>query len=230
MYRIAFIALVILISGTDLPAREKVKTNLLGAGAGISLPYSYFAKNTFVRDAGFASFGGNCTFDLLRYGRLFGYGLDVGYAGIGFDRKHYLTEYSEILTGQEISVSTGGYHLMKASFCLVLKTPQIRGVELMMMPRMGYCVARHPQILVTAGDYGTINSVESSFGRAMYTGISIRAVYDLTGRYGINLSYSRNRTRPNFRDETSPEEDFWLPIQYQNISIGVFIKLAKKEE
>jgi len=223
----------LLLLGRDcLFAQNNLKKNILGIDAGITIPYSDFAKNTFeYSHSGFASTGGNIEVDFLRYaGKYFGYSLNTGYACLGFDRKQYENFYREILTDQEISVTAGIYQIARATCGFIIKIPVKYKTDIMFIPWIGYSVSQHPALLVTSSTYGEINTIEKSFGKRIITGITLKASYNVTERYGISLSYRMNVTSYYFSDDTSIEGKFWLPVRYQNINIGIYMNLTRKEK
>lgn len=222
---------VLIVIGRDCPFAQKAeKRNILGVHAGIAIPYSDFAKNTFESNAGFASAGGNIGVDFFRYAcNFFGYGLNTEYTCLGFDREQYRNSYREILAGQEISVTAGSYHVVKGTIGILLKTPQIFNTEILFIHWLGYSITRHPEIVVASNDYGEINYIERSIGKRAIMGITLRTNYNVTERIGISLSYQMNYNRPYFSDETSLEGGFRLPIKYHNVTVGVYLDLTKQE-
>jgi hypothetical protein len=216
-------AVVLFAAGDFLFAQGEVKKNCWGIQAGIAIPYSYFAKNTFeYRDPGFAMAGGNLEADYFRYaGRFFGLSLNLGYAWMGFDREAYVNAYREILPDQEIHAEAGIYQVGKATGGFIFRTPGRYRTEFVFIPWIGYSGTRHPEIVVTSSGYGAINSIEKSYGFRAITGITLIACYDVTERIKISLGYRRNATGPHFSDRTSLDGFFSLPVRYQNISLGV---------
>jgi hypothetical protein len=200
--------LIFLLSITMVNAQKENKKSIVGINSGISIPYADFANKKMEYYAGFAGTGANIEIDFFRYtGRFFGLSSNIGYSNIFLNEKAYKSEYDRILENYgETTVTAGNYQILKGLIGLILKIPETRHAEVLLVFQLGYSMSVHPDLLVTNSELGEINSY-------------------LSEKYGISLNYGLNSTRPGFYDETSNEKVFFLPVRYQNINIGLVINL-----
>jgi hypothetical protein len=177
--------------------------------------------------AGFASPGINMEIDLLRYtSRFFGFTSGIGYASIFFREKAYQAEYDRILAGYgENKVSAGNYQVLTGVLGFILKIPETRHTEALIVCRLGIAMSVHPDLVVANSKLGEINTVgiNSDWNSAANMGLKVH--YWLTEKYGITLNYSFNSTRPHFRDDTGLGKSFYLPVRYMNINAGFVMNL-----
>jgi len=223
------ITLLLFLTGLNLLySQEYSRKTIFGVNAGCSLPYAEFAARTMTtRYAGFASPGMNMEIDLMRYmNRFFGFTSGIGYASFFFREKAYQAEYDRILPGYgENTVSAGNYQILTGVLGFILKIPETRHTEALIVCRLGIAMSVHPDLVVTNSKIGEINTVSknSNWNSAGYLGLKVN--YWLTEKYGITLNYSLNSTRPNFSDDTGIGKSFFLPVRYMNINAGFVMNL-----
>ncbi len=223
--------LVIVVSINPLFSQKTYKKSVFGANAGLSIPIDEFAQNTFIYDAGFAGFGPNIEVEFLRYGRWFGFSSSIGYASIFFNEKDYQAEYDRVLSGYGSNeVTAGNYQVLKFLVGYMLKIPEIKRTEVMLLVHLGYAHCVHPNLVVTNPELGEINSIGRSIDGSPIFNMGLKINYWLNDRYGINLNFGNNLTRPVFDDETGIEGSFALPIQYSNANIGFVMNLNAKQK
>jgi hypothetical protein len=196
--------------------------NIVAISVGIAQPNESFSTDRFVYNAGFADLGSNLEVDYFRYiARFFAINASIGYAFFSFDDNSYLNEYKRILANQNsINVETGNYHLIQGFFGLVLKTPQIKKMDFLVIPQLGYDIAFHPKIVVTDEQYGEINSIESSTGRSLSLSLKLKANYFLNEYTGICFTWGTYVTEPRFVDKLGIYYHFYLPMTYYTYSVG----------
>lgn len=223
--------LVIIVSINPLfPQKTGIKS-VFGANAGLSIPINEFAQNTFIHDAGFAGVGPNIEVEFLHYGKWFGISSSIGYASIFFNEKDYQAEYDRLLSGYGSNeVMAGNYQVLKFLIGYILKIPEIKSTEVMLLVHLGYAHSVHPNLVVTNPELGEINSIGRSADGSPIFNMGLKANYWLNDRYGINLNYGMNLTRPTFNDETGIGGTFAFPIHYSNANIGFVMNLNAKHK
>ena len=222
------ITLLFLLIGLNLIfSQEYSRKTIFGVNAGCSLPYAEFAARTMTSYAGFASPGMNMEIDLLRYtGRFFGFTSGIGYASFFFREKAYRAEYDRILAGYgENSVSSGNYQVLTGVLGFILKIPETRHTEALIVCRLGIAMSVHPDLVVTNSKLGEINTVSKNSDWNPTVNMGLKVHYWLTEKYGITLNYSLNSARPHFRDDTGLGKSFFLPVRYMNINAGFVMNL-----
>lgn len=219
--------LVFLMTITLVNAQKENKKSVVGINSGISIPFADFADKKMEYYSGFAGAGANIEIDFFRYtGRFFGLSSNIGYSNISFNEKAYKTEYDLILNNYgETSVAAGNYQILKGLVGLIVKIPETRHAEVLLVFHLGGSMSVHPDLLVTNSELGEINSVKKDTEWSAMSNTGIKINYYLSEKYGISLNYGLNSTRPGFYDETSNEKVFFLPVRYQNINIGLVINL-----
>ncbi len=219
--------ILLLTFAIGLQAQNENKKNVFSGHLGVSIPTNEFAQTTFDYDAGFATAGGNLELDYYRYtGKYFALNASIGYAAFGFDESAYTNEYYLALNRTDgIKTEAGAYQFLNTSFGLVFKIPIGSDFEVLFVPVIGLALCHHPDLVVNDEETGVINSVSKDNSAAASAGIKAQINYYFSGKYGINLSYSRFSTTPTFSDETSFEQHFTLPVSFQNINIGLTIML-----
>lgn len=227
MKKTAVAILIFIITITLAHAQKGNKKSVIGINTGISVPFADFADKKMENYSGFAGAGANMELDFFRYtGKYFGLCTNIGYANISFNEDAYRSEYDRILNNYgENTVNAGNYQILKGSLGFILKIPEMKHTEVLLIFQLGYAMSVHPGIHVHNSELGEINSInkDADWNSLSNTGIKIN--YYLSEKYGISLNYSRNLTRPCFSDITSIERIFFLPIRYQNINIGLVINL-----
>jgi hypothetical protein len=230
--RLSILLLLSAIS-VSLNSQQQVKRTIFSAGAGVSLPYNEFAVKNFANNhAGFASAGVNAEASLLRYtGRYFGLSSVIGYSNIFISEKDFLAEYDRLLNGYGgNSVSAGNYQVLIGMLGLILKVPEFSNTDILLMFHLGGALTVHPDIKVTNSKLGVISSMRKDRSFSPMSNAGMRINHWLTPRYGLSLGYSVNLTKPSFRDETSVNGHFFLPVRYQNINVGFVMNLSKPEK
>ena len=219
--------LIFLTTITLVNAQKENKKSLVGINAGISIPFADFADKKMENYSGFAAPGANIEIDFFRYtGRFFGLSSNIGYSNIFLNEKAYKSEYDRILGNYgETNVTAGNYQVLKGLVGLILKIPETRHAEVLLVFQLGCSMNVHPDLLVTNSELGEINSVKKDTEWSSMSNAGIKINYYLSEKYGISLNYGLNSTRPGFYDETSNEKVFFLPVRYQNINIGLVINL-----
>ena len=219
--------LIFLITITLVDAQKENKKSVVGINSGISIPYADFADKKMENYSGFAATGANIEIDFFRYtGRFFGLSSNIGYSSIFFNEKAYRSEYDRILDNYgKTTVAAGNYQVLKGLIGLILKIPETRHTEVLLVFQLGCSMSVHPNLLVTNSELGEINSVKKDTEWSSMSNAGIKINYYLSEKYGISLNYGLNSTRPGFHDETSNEKVFFLPVRYQNINIGLVINL-----
>jgi len=219
--------LIFLVTITLVYAQKWNKKSVVGINSGVSIPFADFADKKMENYSGFAGTGGNIEIDFFRYtGRFFGLVSNIGYSNIFFSEKAYKSEYDRVLANYgENMVKAGNYHLLKGLLGLILKIPETKNIEVLLVFQAGCAMSIHPNLLVTNSELGVINSVRKNTKWSAMSNTGIKANYWLTEKYGISLNYGLNFTTPGFGDVTSIEQVFFLPVRYQNINVGLVINL-----
>ena len=201
-----------LIGSNLLYSQEYSRKTILGVNTGCSLPYAEFAAKKMTSYAGFASPGMNIEIDLMRYSnRFFGFTSGIGYASLFFREKAYQAEYDRILAGYgENKVSAGNYQVVTGVLGFILKIPETRHTEALIVCRLGIAMSVHPDLAVTNSKLGVINTVSKNSDWNSVANIGLKVHYWLTEKYGITFNYSLNSSRPDFRDDTGIG-DVFLP-------------------
>ena len=200
--------------------------SVFSADLGAAVAYDEFAMKTFEYDAGFATAGPNAEAGYLYYGRFVGLSLTMGYANIFFNEKAYKAEYDRVLSGfGENTVSAGNYHVFKLQAGLVLKVPEFRHTEVMLLFQTGYALCVHPELTVMNSELGEVNRIAESPGESIIGTAGLKLNYWLSNCFGISLNSSLNSVRPGFDDETGPDSHFFLPMRYYTVDAGIVIRL-----
>ncbi len=228
----AAIVILVLVTAVNFLYSQNYKKTVFGVSAGYTVPYSDFAVKTIEYNAGFASPGLNLEIDLLRYaGRFLGLSANIGYASVFFNEKAYKAEYDRILAGYgQNNVSAGNYQVLKGVVGIILKIPETRHTEALLLFQFGAAGSVHPDLAVTNSMLGVINSVGKNQDWKSIAAMELKINYWLTEKYGISLNYSLNSTRPDFVDESGTGTSFSLPVKYMNINIGFVKKLKSSSE
>lgn len=219
--------LTFLIAITPSYPQNKNKKSVAGISAGLSVPFAEFADKKMEYHSGFAGVGPNIEVDFFRYtGKYFGLSSNIGYASIFFNEKAYKSEYDRILNNfGENRVNAGNYQLFKGLLGFILKIPETRHTEVLLVFQLGCAMSIHPDLLVINSELSVINSVKKDTKWSAMSNTGIKINYWLNEKYGISLNYGLNFTTPGFSDVTSIEKVFSLPVRYQNINIGLVINL-----
>jgi len=227
MRKLFLTILVFLLTIPLVNAQKENKKNIAGINAGISIPFADFADKKMENYSGFAGAGANIEIDFFRYaGRFFGLCSNIGYSNISFDEKAYKSEYDRILNNfGETTVNAGNYQTLKGLLGLILKIPEMKHTEVLLVFQAGCALNIHPGLLVANSELGEINSIKRNSEWSSISNAGIKINYYLNEKYGLSLNYGLNFTKPVFSDETSVERIFVLPVRYQNINIGLVINL-----
>jgi hypothetical protein len=222
------IFLILLFSVTiNLLSAQKERKRVLIINSGVSVPFSEFAVKKMVIDAGFAGTGFNVGIDYLssKIGWL-GFTASAGYSILNFDNKAYRSEYERILDQNgEVTITAGNYNIFKTVAGLYLKIPEFYHLELLFIAQLGYSLSIHPEINVDHSQYGKINSIKQDHDWALVSNLSMKVNYNLSDKYGVNLTYCLNYLRPGFEDDSYFINMFFMPVRFQNINLGFIIKL-----
>lgn len=227
MKKAALAILTSLLAINLLCAQNGYKKSVLGVNSGISIPFDEFDHETMGGQAGFAGAGANVEIDFLRYlGRYFGLSSTIGYTSISFNENAYQAEYDRILNhyGENV-VDAGNYQVFKGMVGLIIKIPEMKHTEVLLIFQLGCAMSVHPDILVSNSELGVINSIEKNSDWSSISNAGLKINYWLSEKYGISLYYNLNFTKPDFYDNTGLEGSFVLPIKYQNINIGFVMNL-----
>lgn len=226
MKRLTIALLVLMLAAvTALPQKSPGKS-VFGVNTGVSIPYNEFAHKTFDYDAGFATVGPNIEADYLYYGSYFGFSSSIGYASIFFNEKAYQSEYDRTLNGYGSNeVSAGNYQVLKVLVGFMLKIPEFKHTEVMLLAHIGYALGVHPGLTVTNSRLGLINSFDRDTGGTPVSNLGLKINYWLNERYGLTLNGGINLTTPSFYDHSGPGGSFLLPVRYTNINAGFVINL-----
>ena len=218
--------IILLFPGVCLNAQNLNQKNVFGISLGISKPRADFAKKSFVYDAGFAKSGLDLQLDYYRLiGKHFAFNATLGYSNILFDENAYKKEYNELLYQEKgISVSAGNYQVYYKLVGFDFRFPFIPLSEIYMRGQIGYSYCIHPEISVEDNNLGLINSFEKSRSMSFYTSAGIGMLYDLSEKYSLNFIYSLNRTRLTFEKKMDHIIPFKLPIQFQNLNLGMSVR------
>jgi hypothetical protein len=219
--------LIFLITIPLVNAQKENKKSVAGINAGISIPFADFADKKMENYSGFAGAGVNIEIDFFRYtGRFFGLCSNIGYSNISFNEKAYKSEYDRILNNfGETNVNAGNYQTLKGLLGFILKIPETKHTEVLLVFQAGCALNIHPELHAGNSELGEINSIKRNSEWSSMSNAGIKINYYLNEKYGISLNYGLNFTKPVFTDETSVERIFVLPVRYQNINIGIVIKL-----
>lgn len=222
-----FILILILsLTISAVPAqKERIRTIIINSG--ISIPYSDFANKTMVIDAGFAGVGMNIGIDYLSSkDRFLGFCASAGYSIMNFDRKDYKSEYERVLNDDgEITVTAGNYNFFKTVVGLTAKMPEFHSIKILFIAQVGGSFDIHPEIKVDHSRYGIINSIHQDHDWALIGNLGMKVNYKLSDKYGVSLGYCLNSLRPAFYDDSSLVGTFFMPVRFQNISLGFIFKL-----
>lgn len=225
--RLISLCLIILFFGSSIYAQNKNKHSVFCLATGISLPTSDFANTKFDYDAGFASTGVNFQLDYYRYtGKYFALNTNIGYSNFTFNNNEYRNEYQRLLNKSNgIKITTGHYQILKGSLGLVFKTPKIHSFEFLIIPQIGYSLCYHPNIEVIDDIIGELNSIKKNNDSALFFSFEAKGNFYISDKYGLFFSYGRSYVNPSFKDITSYEQHFYLPIKYQNFNFGLTISI-----
>jgi hypothetical protein len=125
----------------------------------------------------------------------------------------------------EVTVNAGNYQIYKAVIGLAGRTPEFKHFELLFILHLGCAFFVHPEIRVDHSGLGRINTIQKDTNLGNINIYSFKLNYYPSARYGINLSYNLNFARPWFSDETGIHNRYELPVQFQNINLGLIIRL-----
>jgi hypothetical protein len=227
MKRIASTLLVLMTLINTLPAQDDYRKSITGANAGVTIPFADFAGNKMEPSAGFASTGMNIDGDLLLFtGRYFGFTSGIGYASVFFAERDYRAEYDRMLDGYgQNRVSVGNYQVLKGMLGFAFRIPVTGHVEALITCQAGVAFCVHPDLMVTNTELGTINTINRNSTWSPVSSAGVKINYWLNEKYGINLNYSLNATKPGFDDQTGTGGNFYLPVRYMNINAGVVVSL-----
>lgn len=222
----AILAVVLIVAcAVPLTAQESVNRNALSISAGAAVPYSEFAASTFTWRSGFAQPGVNLDAKIIRYGKrkIFGIYADAGYAYLFFNKKRYLAEYERTFEDEgTTSVTTGGYHFLKAEAGFLLRTISILDTRIVLQTGVGYTLCRHPYLSAVNSYWGVVNTVNSDLDFQLSGTAGIRLEHTIDEYTGIHLSYQLFACKPDFRDsESYRAHTFYLPVRTQNINLGL---------
>jgi len=229
MKRITIALMMLLVVTVTVTPQKPAKKSVFGVDTGVSIPLDEFAVKTFTYDAGFASPGPNIEAEYLYYGKIFGFSSSLGYSSLFFNEKSYKAEYDRTLGDNGTNdVSAGNYQVIKALVGFTLKTPEFNNTEIMLLFHLGYAVAVHPNLLVTNSELGVINSVERNAGSGPVASMGLKINYWLNERYGVSLNGSVNGMSSGFKDETGPDGNFLLQMNYANVNVGFVMNLKTR--
>lgn len=191
------------------------------------MPFSDFAKDKMVSDAGFAGTGWNLGLDYVTSkGGNFGFCAAAGYSIINFDAEAYESGYEQILDYNGVTtVNAGNYHIIKTVAGITGIFPEFHHIELSLLLQLGLSLSIHPEVTVNNSQFGIINSFNQDPAWAMISNLGAKINYRISDKYGLNLSYCLNFLRPGFDDDIGSHHNFWLPIRYQNINLGFILYL-----
>jgi hypothetical protein len=221
------ITLVLSLLISSVCAQNGDKRRILIIHSGLSVPFSDFSGTRIGYNPGFAGEGFNAEADYLRYlGRFFGIMATTGYTKLDFRENAYRSEYMRIL-GQdsEITVNSGNYQIYKAIMGLAVRTPEFKHFELVFILHLGCAFFIHPEIKVDLSGFGRINTIQKDVNLGNINIYSFKLNYYPSARYGINLSYNLNYAKPWFTDETGIHNRYQLPVEFQNINLGLIVRL-----
>lgn len=209
-------------------AQQKQGKSVFAANAGVSVPINEFALKTFRYDAGFASPGPSLGVEYLYYGKIFGFSSGISYSGFFFNEKAYLAEYDRVMGGYGINdVSAGNYQVLNFLVGFTLKLPEISQTEVMLLMHFGAAVCIHPEVIVTNTVLGEINTIARSGDNTPVSNATLKINYWLNDNYGLSLNAGVSSALPWFRDETSIEKNFSLPVHFVNINAGFVMGLNR---
>lgn len=218
-------ALLILLAPAGY-TQQKIRKSVFGANLGVAVPTHEFAYSTFGYDAGFAMPGPGIGAEYLWYGNYFGFSSSIGYSGFFFNKKAYQSEYDRTLGGfGDNNVKAGNYQVLTFLAGFTLKIPEIKNTEVMLLFHLGYAVSVHPNLMVTNSELGLINSVDRDSDGNPVANAGIKINYWLNDRYGLSLNGSLTTTEPSFSDETGPDGNFSMLINYSSINVGFIMNL-----
>ncbi len=223
---VSFLVFIIAAAGLPLKAQESSDNRTAySISAGATVPYSDFANSTFTWRSGFAKTGINLDATIIRYGRrkIFGVYAGTGYAHLFFNEKRYLAEYERIFADEgTMTVSTGGYHFLKAEAGFLIRTIAILDTRLILQAGLGYTLCRHPNLSAVNSYWGVVNTVNSDLDLQLSGRAGFRVEHTIDEYTGIHLSFHVFGCKPDFRDrEGYREHTFYLPVRTQNINLGL---------
>ncbi len=223
----SFILILILsLTISAVPAqKEKVRVIIINSGA--SIPFSAFANKKMVPDAGFAGAGMNVGIEFLNNAeRYLTFSASAGYSILDFDSEAYRSEYDRIWNQRgEVTVTAGNYHFIKTVAGLALILPVFDQLDFLFSAQIGVSLSIHPEIVVDHSRYGIINSNVHDPAWAATSNLGMKINYKISEKYGVNLTYCLNYLYPGFEDITGAVDHFDLPVRFQNINLGIVIKL-----
>jgi hypothetical protein len=123
------------------------------------------------------------------------------------------------------TVSAGNYQVLKGMLGLAFRIPVTRQLEALITCQAGVAFCVHPDLVVTNTELGTINTIKRNSTWSPVSTAGVKVNYWLNEKYGINLNYSLNATKPGFNDKTGTGGNFFLPVRYMNINAGVVVSL-----
>ncbi|MDF1570538.1 MAG: hypothetical protein P1P82_02865 [Bacteroidales bacterium] len=216
---------LVFFCASPVSAQETINRNALSFSAGTAVPFDEFAYSRFTYRAGFAQPGVNLDAKIIHYGKrkIFGIYADAGYAYLFFNEKRYLAEYERIFEDEgTTSVTTGGYHFLKAEAGFLIRTIAIRDTRIILQTGVGYTLCRHPYLSAVNSYWGVVNTVNSDLDLQLTGTAGVRVEHTLDEYTGIHLSYQVFACKPSFMDRESYRAvTFYLPVRIQNINFGL---------
>lgn len=222
-----FLLLPVVVSACPsiVSAQDHMYRNAIHYSAGAAVPYDEFAASSFTYRAGFARTGVTLDGGVIHYGRrkILGVYADATYAFLPFNEKRYLAEYNRIFEDVGImSVSTEGYHYLRAEVGLLIRTIAILDTRIILQAGVGYTLFRHPCLSAINTYWGIVNTVNSDLDFQLSGSAGIRLEHALNESTGIYLSYQWFASKPDFRDtESYRDHHYYVPVRTQQINIGI---------
>jgi len=222
-----FILILILSLTISAVPAQKEKERVILINSGISLPFSSFAKKEMDHNAGFAGAGMNIDIDYLNNkARWLTFTASAGYAILNFKEEAYRAGYDRILNQDgAVTVTAGNYQFYKTVVGLAVIVPEFYHIELLFSAQIGAAIAIHPEISVDHIQYGVINSFSKDHEWAATSNLNMRINYNISEKYGVNLTYCLNYLTPYFYDDIGVHHVFSLPVRFGNLNLGIAIKL-----
>jgi hypothetical protein len=219
------VVVMISVCSPPLSAQESINRNALSVSAGAAVPYSDFATSSLTWRSGFAMTGINLDAKVIHYGRkkILGLYADAGYAYLFFNEKRYLAEYERIFEDEgTTSVTTGGYHFLKAEAGFLIRTISILDTRIILQAGVGYTLCRHPYLSAVNSYWGVVNTINSDLDFQLSGTAGIRLEHTIDEYTGIHLSYQLFACKPGFMDRESYRAvTFYLPVRIQHINLGL---------
>lgn len=208
-------------------SQEIVRKNVVVYSAGLAMPASSFAKDTFGFYSGFAKPGFGISFDYFRYSfKYFTWHINAAYSNFQFNRIAYQNAYNRVLNSENsVHVNSGNYQVYKLLAGFAIKIPISRKIEILLPVQIGCAYSIHPSIFVYNDEFGQINLIDRSAGFSTLKAYGVIANYTITDKYWLNFSHNSNYTNPKFYKKVNTKSTFNLPIDYRGLNVGITIKL-----